>query len=334
MTTTAQTNGRGQETYRDFSQMNFEGTIKRPERREEGISGATDYSAFAHKQAEVLHTLKGLVMMAEFENEKERLLVLRLFRIFERDWTAPINNRTAGILEAEAGADKWRQRMAADDAAVEGTPDADDLLAQWSTGAKMLAEALVQKRLHGLQHVRATLRKETIDPILLVPRVRTARELLDQCREDMRQARYQAASLPPAASEYFWNRVTALQISIERSTDIALGIPVVDYLQVKEDLARGVHVALVADRMPWSYQEIADRAFSSMGGSFLEYLSIWQIGMWPWDRQKPKAKRGLFGFGPKDEDEDQGGDEDYEDSQPRRFGQSGGRQRKQRKGKK
>ena len=71
-----------------------------------------------------------------------------------------------------------------------------------------------------------------------------------------------------------------------------------------------------------------------MGGSFLEYLSIWQIGMWPFDRQKPKPKRGLFGFGPKDEDEDQGGDEDYEDSQPRRFGQSGGRQRKQRKGKK
>ena len=317
MTTTADPAVNGQREapkgYKDFESMNFMGRIERPKAPPGESGSGSSYSDFPHKQAALANTIRGVVLRGGAQDEKSKLLHLRLLRIFEKDWTSECTNRDAHIKRADAWAESWAKKMRAEPVPEKdenGTPipTVDDLLRQWNTSAAFLAEAYVQKKLHGLPHVRETLREEVNGTMV------TAREKLDLARKQMEEVRFKAATLPPAHNQYFWSRILALRISIDRNVDLALGIPVVDFTEVKQKIAEGIDIDLVIDEMPWAYRELEDRVFNSLDGDLMrEYLAILQIQQWPYDRRPPKPKkRGMFGLG-RGDDEDEAPDEEEEE---------------------
>ena len=324
--------------YRDFGEMNFLGNVEFPGKAQTETGGSS-YSDFPHKMAELLRTIRGVVMHAKFEDRREKLLCLRLYRIFERDWTAEVTNRQALIDEAEKRAGDWKVKMAQEaqsDVNPEGTPPdtVQELLRQWNTCASFLAEAYVQKKQHGLAHVRRVLRQEReIDGRTVI---RTARDRLDEAREDMEKVRFSASALPPAHAQYFWASLQSLRLSIERNVDLALGIPVVDYTDVKKDLANGANLQSVIDRMPWAFREIDDRVFMSLtDGEIWDFLTTNQIQQWPYDRRPPRqGKRGFLGFGPRgdEDDEDEDDNKDYDERTPDRRRSDRRRQQQKQRG--
>ena len=197
----------------------------------------------------------------------------------------------------------------------------DELLSSWNTDANLLAEAYVYKRKHGLNALRAQLlvvdEVETeIDGHTVVVRTvrETARDRLDAARKRIDDVRFQASALPPARLQYFWCKVQAYKLSLERNVDLALDRPVADYTDVKQALAKGLNIHLAIWDMPWAYKELYARVFGSMadGKTMRDYLTTIQIQQWPYDRRPPRPKgKGLLGLmGRGDEDEDE---EDFDD---------------------
>ena len=317
----------GEQGYTGFKDMNFMGTrVDNPRRPESDSSGSSEYSAFPHKQSELLRTLYGVIMEGNIDDRAHQQLLLRLFRIFEREWSAPVCNRNGLIARYETWAAEWQKQFASEPVRTENTygkpiPSVDELLSSWNTNANLLAEAYVYKRKHGLNALRAQLlvvdEEETeVDGRTVVRAVReTARDQLDAARKQIDDVRFGAAALPPARQQYFWCKVQAYKLSIERNIDLALDRPVADYTDVKQALAKGLNIHLAIWDMPWAYKELYARVFGSMadGKTMRDYLTTIQIQQWPYDRRPPRPKgRGLLGLmGRGDEEEEE--EEDFDD---------------------
>lgn len=201
------------------------------------------FSAFLHKQAAILETLHRVTMLGHITEEKERRLLNRQFAIFRIEWEADATNREGRFEQEEQLAQKWAARMADEEVATEDgegnpLPTVDDVLRDWNTAASYILEVKIQKKLHGLAFVE------------------DHREKVTKARRVMEEARFRAANLPPAHNQYFWCRQRQQNIMMERTEDLALGIPIRDYSEVKDRLADGTNVLSVISDMPWAYQRI------------------------------------------------------------------------------
>ena len=354
------------ESYGLFSDLNFNG-VEIPVPQGTGKEGHGDtYSAFMHKQAELTNFLYSVVLQGDIDDAAEELLLLQLFRHFEREWTAEIANRKAyrGLAEERAGKLKARfgeEQIPDTDSGGNQLRDVDELVHDWHRATSLLTEALVQKRLHGLAHVRAALAQKAA-PVLdedgnfvmvkardeagrfrfdedsqpvMVPKTAplTCRERLKRAREEAERVRYEVAELPPNHNQYFWARIECLQIDIDNNFDVQLGIPVRDYTDVKAKLLSGIPFHQLIDQFPWAFQELYARVRVSLKGKdWRDYLTTNQIQQWPYDRRPPKGKNGIMDnmkdfFGGGEDDEDQP-DTVEEDQRPNKRGKNRGKNNK------
>ena len=320
------------------------------------------YSAFMHKQAELTNYLYSVVLQGDIDDAAEELLLLQLFRHFEREWTAEIANRKAykGLAEERAGKLKARfgeEHIPDTDSGGNQLRDVDELVHDWHRATSLLTEALVQKRLHGVAHVRAALAQKAA-PVLdedgnfvmvkardeagrfrfdedsqpvMVPKTAplTCRERLKRAREEAERVRYEVAELPPNHNQYFWARIESLQIDIDNNFDVQLGIPVRDYTDVKARLLSGIPFHQLIDQFPWAFQELYARVRVSLKGKdWRDYLTTNQIQQWPYDRRPPKGKNGIMdnmkdffgGGGEDDEDQPDTVEEDQRPNKRRNWG--------------
>ena len=348
-----QTNGHkngAESSYTGFKEMNYLGVrTESPKKPSSESADGMQYSAFPHKQAELLRTLYGVIMEGNITGEKHQQLLLRLFRIFEREWTSVAANRKGLITQYNEWAAEWQKQFASEpvrtaDEDGNTLQDVNELLRMWNSAANLLAEVYIQKKKHGLQYVRARLLEMEETEVaanghtVIVRTVKaTARDALDQARRQMDDMRFKAADLPPARQQYFWSKVQAYKLAIDRNVALALDIPVADYTDVKADLAGGMNVHLCIWRMPWAYKELYSRVFGSMadGQTMRDYLTTNQIQQWPYDRRPPSPKnKGLLGLLNREDDDDDDGDTDDRSAKDRRKDEKNDKKRKSAKGKK
>lgn len=328
--TNGSSNGAG---YEDFKSMNFLGEVTKPKAAPSNNGNSDQYSAFVHRQGELLGTLYGVIMWGNTDPGKPQLLLQRLFRSFEREWTAVCTNRDGYITLYNNMAKDWtkyfnQEPLPIDPESGDPLPSADELLTEWNTQANTLAEAYVQKKKHGLYYVREALlqveeRDVERDGKTVTERrtVATARTRLDAARHRMEEVRFEAAKLPPARQQYFWCKLQAYRLAIDRNVDIALGIPVVDYTKVKNELIEGRSIHLAIWDMPWAYRELYGRVFGSMadGDTMRDFLTTNQIQQWPYDRRPPKQNgKGLLGLLKRGDDDEDDEDDDRSPAQRRR----------------
>ena len=332
-----------QQGYAMFGHLDWDGVevpVPKPEGSDRG--DANSYSAFQHREARLSEGLYGVIMEADIDDPPAKLLMLKLFRAFQREWSAPLCNRDYHIARLTAQAEKHRARCGNEDlpdSDSEGNPlrAAGDLVLDWHRATSFLAEAVIQEQLHGLDHVRASLSRRfpgEDDHGNPVVRIETARDRLDEARAQLERVRYEATELPPEHHNYFRCSILALAMEISRNTDQELGIPVVDYTEVKAQLLDGVLVERVSDKLPWAYQEFYARARAAApdGATFREYKATLATGQWPHDRRPLKPKQGvlerLLGQQEDGEEEEEPETDDRNAKQRR---QEKGRQRNRRK---
>ena len=86
----------------------------------------------------------------------------------------------------------------------------------------------------------------------------------DRMEAKRRETEMRASQLPPAENMLFWCRVRQYQVMRERALDLAMGYPVQDYSQVKQDIAKGADVHDIAPRLPWAFNIGYQRVLGSM----------------------------------------------------------------------
>ena len=272
---------------------NYTPEIHRGAGQEDAEGSKYHFSKFLFQQAEMQQQLYGFLTMGRITSEQELLLMHRLFGLFLVEWEADATNREGRYQEEERLAKIWQSEMGSEQVLAEDEQGnkiqtVDDLLEDWHAAAAYMSHVYVKKRRRGLAYVQ------------------DCRDKYMQAQQAQDAAEYAAAALPPAHNQYFWCRVRQLQIMMDRTEDLALGVPVKDYTSVKKQLSDGVSVHRVATLMPWAFRIAYGRVFNSIadGDRIRKHLAILYTQQWPLEQRPPK-KSSMFGLGPrKDRDED------------------------------
>ena len=138
-----------------------------------------------------------------------------------------------------------RERTEAPDALL---PTVEELLHKWGAADAFMFKVLIEEELHGLDHA-----EQYYDEY----------ERIERIRQDVE---FTAAMLPPAEHAFFWCRVRQMQITRERSYDIAMGFPIADYSDALADITAGRNIHDVAHTLDWSF----GNAYARVSGSMMD----------------------------------------------------------------
>ena len=109
-----------------------------------------------------------------------------------------------------------------------------------------IAEAEAQ-----LQTIRGSLSKEEV-----ASAVELAIALATSSDDDSKDTESRLAQLPPKVQSYARLRATILRTEQDRATDLALGVPLTDFREVKKALKEGIPPAHILDQLPVAWRMI------------------------------------------------------------------------------
>ena len=284
-----------------------------------------DWNRFVFEQAAFQQENPlAIISMGKITDPLEKALMAILSECFLLEWEGPNTNREAHYNREVEHAKGWRADMASEaaenvecpackeplkskgkwcGACGEELPDdlevpiqVEDLLKQWHVAASFMLQVKIQKRRHGL------------------PRVEKHREKYMEARNEIDQVMLEASSLPPAHNQYFHCMVRAYQITLDRSYDQAMNIPIIDYTDMKAQIRKGVSIHKLVTGFPWSYRIMHARVFGSMsdGNTMRDHLAALFTGHYRMrddEDEETGGGRGLMGWGQRDGD----GEEEEED---------------------
>ena len=217
--------------YSDFKET---GDIDwRPKFEDQGGNNSKDekqdrgFSEYLVMQASAMHTKKGIMSQGRITEPEVKLLFQGLLHLDSIIWDAPAYNRKGRWNAEEANAKKWQVQMAAEDAS---DGHLDQLLDDWHAAAAFCLEVECREERYGLPAVE---------------------EYRDRYREMIQQQKdviFEASALPPAHNQFFLCRVRQRRIEMEHTKDDSLGVPIVDFTDVKERLRTGASIHDCATR--------------------------------------------------------------------------------------
>ena len=259
-----------------------------------GESGDPDkgFSQFLFHMSEELHSIRGIIMQGNIENQHVQLLLLGLLDIYRTYITADAATRQGRQKQEETLAKRAQSRMGNETPpkTADGEDLVEHLLHEWYTGSAREQIALVLESRHGLARAEEALDSygsESEPPV-------KGRRWLREARARKEKALVAASDLPPAHAEYFWARQRETAIGMDRNMDQALDRPTRDFTDVRKRAADGIPLFKLAEDMPWVHQEIYNRVTVSVAsGQRIKDLMTMYMRVWPWEQQAPPEERKL-----------------------------------------
>lgn len=218
------------------------------------------YSQPISQISRMTEKLYGFARDAKVESHLEKTAIMGVFALNDLLFDAACVNRQARYEDAEADASRWEKLIAADriketkedsddkteDKADDKADDVHSLLTRWSEAHAFMQQVGIVEEQRG------------IDAVVHLREDYMAKK---QQRDD---AEMGASRLPAAWNMFFWCRVQQYKIMRERSYDLSMGYPVVDYTELKRKIADGGNIHDLVEQMPWAYLEGYQRLTASL----------------------------------------------------------------------
>ena len=205
------------------------------------------YSAPITQHARISKKLYGYMRDSNVSDPLQQAAIRGSNALSDFFFDAPCVNREGRYAIEESRAGQWLSLMKESPRkADDDTPDVDDLLHKWSTADALMLQVRIVEEQDGI---------EAAEPYY--------EEFLTR-KAERDEVRMEAAKLPGAENMYFWCRLQQIKIMRERTYDLAMGYPSIDYTDVKKEIADGGDIHDLIHRMPWPFREAYHLAMSTM----------------------------------------------------------------------